>query len=205
MSSLANRIKSNALPVEIAKVGLACFGFSAQSFVVPKRQISDTSVQAGHRMCNFHRRTHPSSDFVRGDSKIVSDPWSCSFANRVKSMLASARQRATKHDVPFDLTQQQVDTLAQRTVMCPALTDLKLKYLPGPICGASASLDRFDPQLGYVWDNVWIISMRANQIKSNATAVQILTVARWFNSKTTSGNIPAELLETVDTIVEGAE
>lgn len=42
------------------------------------------------------------------------------------------------------------------------------------------SLDKIRPSLGYVRGNVAIISNRANMIKSDATADEVLKVATWL-------------------------
>lgn len=45
------------------------------------------------------------------------------------------------------------------------------------------SLDRFDPNKGYVAGNVFVISMRANTLKSNATYEEILKVAKYLSRR----------------------
>jgi hypothetical protein len=44
----------------------------------------------------------------------------------------------------------------------------------------SPSLDRFIPELGYVRENVRVISWRANRLKSDATLEEIESVARYM-------------------------
>lgn len=54
---------------------------------------------------------------------------------------------------------------------------MKLVYqASGGRLPASASLDRLDSSRGYTPDNVWVISWRANQIKSNATLSELRTL-----------------------------
>jgi hypothetical protein len=48
------------------------------------------------------------------------------------------------------------------------------------MCDESASLDRFIPSQGYTKENCAVLSMLANNIKTNATAGQVLQVARWM-------------------------
>ena len=48
----------------------------------------------------------------------------------------------------------------------------------------SPSLDRFIPELGYVKDNVAVISWLANRLKSNGTAEQIRKIADWMDAET---------------------
>ena len=46
----------------------------------------------------------------------------------------------------------------------------------------SPSLDRIDPDGGYVVGNVAVISMKANAIKSNATPAEVARVLVWMKS-----------------------
>ena len=45
------------------------------------------------------------------------------------------------------------------------------------VCPNSPSLDRIDSNLGYVKGNVWVISYKANTIKSNASIEELNTIA----------------------------
>lgn len=78
-------------------------------------------------------------------------------------MLRQAKQRARRFGLAFDLC---VDELVIPDY-CPVLG---ISLVAG--CKHSAnspSLDRFDPKLGYIKDNVRVISWRANSLKSNGT------------------------------------
>lgn len=50
------------------------------------------------------------------------------------------------------------------------------------------SIDRRDPSKGYVKGNVWIVSYRANQIKSDATLEELETIARNLRIELEKGN-----------------
>ena len=47
----------------------------------------------------------------------------------------------------------------------------------------SPSLDRLDSSKGYTPDNIWVISNRANEIKSNATLEELERIATAFRAK----------------------
>ena len=52
----------------------------------------------------------------------------------------------------------------------------------------SYSLDKIIPELGYVKGNVWVISNKANMIKSNASLKELQLLTKnlekyWFNKK----------------------
>ena len=83
----------------------------------------------------------------------------------IKKMLAEARRRARQKGLEFLV--QRSDLEIPDT--CPVF-GVRLVYQANwARMAESASLDRFDSSLGYVAGNVWIISWRANQIKSDAT------------------------------------
>lgn len=92
-------------------------------------------------------------------------------------MYQSARRRALKKDLPFDLSKNDILELIGDG-HCPVF-NTPFEMLPG-LTGASASLDRFVPKLGYVKGNCFVISYLANTIKQNATAEQIQLVADWM-------------------------
>jgi hypothetical protein len=50
-------------------------------------------------------------------------------------------------------------------------------------CRDSPSLDRLDSDKGYTPDNIWVISNRANEIKSNATLEELEQIARGLRTK----------------------
>ena len=56
--------------------------------------------------------------------------------------------------------------------MCPLLGVPMWKNSEEP-CANSYSLDRIDSSKGYVKDNVWVISRRANAIKNDATLEEL--------------------------------
>jgi len=65
---------------------------------------------------------------------------------------------------------------------CPALGIL-LEVQSGVASNASPSLDRLDPKRGYVPGNVVVLSVLANQIKSEATSGQVRLVAEWLKKE----------------------
>ena len=93
-------------------------------------------------------------------------------------MRNSAKQRAKKKGLPFDLELADISIPA----FCPALgIPLFVGAGRGPKPNAP-SLDRIVPELGYVRGNVAVISYKANAIKSTATAEEIERVAQWLRT-----------------------
>jgi ribosomal protein L37AE/L43A len=89
---------------------------------------------------------------------------------RLKKMLNGTRGRAKAKGLEFDLTMEDVYAMYPKDGLCPVLGielrfDLGRKHVP--------SLDRFDNNRGYTKDNTYLISMRANILKSDASFDEI--------------------------------
>lgn len=100
----------------------------------------------------------------------------------VRAMLCLARSRCKKTGQEFSLT--QADIVIPKT--CPVL-GIPLSFGLGRGKGQSlaerdgrASLDRIDNSKGYVPGNVVVVSYRANRLKSDATATELLKIARFY-------------------------
>ncbi|HYG26821.1 MAG TPA: hypothetical protein VD906_07930 [Caulobacteraceae bacterium] len=78
-----------------------------------------------------------------------------------KTILERARKRARRQGLPYSLRRQDISLPAR----CPVLgISLRVGQSRSP---ASPSLDRIDPDQGYVPGNVRIISDHANKLKGN--------------------------------------
>lgn len=88
-------------------------------------------------------------------------------------MIQSARMRAHEIGIPCDITSDDIDI----PHTCPIL-GIKLDSSE---CGLKPSLDRIVPRLGYVKGNVCVISMRANRIKSDATADELRRIVNYID------------------------
>ena len=88
-----------------------------------------------------------------------------------RHLLSLAKFRAKKQGIPFDLTVEDI-TIPE---FCPIL-GIKLESGRGKGLLRSdtiPSLDKIRPELGYVRGNVWVISWRANRLKSDASAEEL--------------------------------
>lgn len=105
---------------------------------------------------------------------------------RINNILTTIKARAKRKNLPFNLTQAYLKSIA--TDLCPVF-NIPLMWVrenSNKPCAAyfdSPSLDRINPQLGYVEGNVAWISMKANYIKSNATSQELIKVAKWLKTK----------------------
>ena len=96
--------------------------------------------------------------------------------NPEQMILSAARARAKKKNLPFDLKVEDIII----PEVCPIL-GIKLTRKFGSHGGSesSASLDRIVPEKGYVKGNVRVVSLLANNMKSNATEEQLFMFAKW--------------------------
>lgn len=85
-----------------------------------------------------------------------------------KHMLSDARARASRRGLAFNLSVADI-CIPKR---CPVL-GIEISFRLGKPGPNSPSLDRFDNNLGYTRENVWVISRRANTIKSDATLAEL--------------------------------
>ena len=104
-------------------------------------------------------------------------------ANPFKALVPGYKHRAAKKGVPFDLDKEYLESIWTGT--CPAFgTRLDLPHSKKHPRGAQhinqPSLDRIFPDRGYVKGNVIWISAKANVIKNNASAADILRVGQWL-------------------------
>ena len=87
-----------------------------------------------------------------------------------KYIVRSARRRALLKGIPFDIDYTDIHI----PEYCPLLGIKLNKHVgEGRIFDDSPSLDKIVPELGSVRGNVWIISDRANRIKSNASLEEL--------------------------------
>jgi hypothetical protein len=97
------------------------------------------------------------------------DPWN----TRLKTTRTRAREKGLDHD----LDREYLDTIY--TTHCPVL-GIELSYTENTVLADnSATLDRIDPELGYIKGNVQVLSHKANRMKSNATTEELLQFAEW--------------------------
>lgn len=96
--------------------------------------------------------------------------------NPLRYLVNSARARANRLGIPFDLT---IEDLQPAPQFCPAL-GLELVYgAQGKRLDSCATLDRVRPALGYVRGNVRIISWRANRLKSDSNLDELKAIASY--------------------------
>ena len=93
-----------------------------------------------------------------------------------RQMLQMAKGRAKKEGLPCNL--ESIDDIPKPT-HCPVL-GIELVIGTKRNGPNSPSLDKIIPELGYVKGNIVVVSLRANQIKSDATIDELQAVAKFY-------------------------
>lgn len=99
-------------------------------------------------------------------------------SNREKIMLSSAKSRAKRKGLDFNITIEDIVI----PIICPILGITIDKTIQGSKYNAPA-LDRIDNTKGYIKGNVAIISHRANTLKSNLTIDTIQRIMTYMNQR----------------------
>ncbi len=121
----------------------------------------------------YKRATYP-----RLREKILEQNKSRHAADPRRQMVQAAKRRALRDGLQFSLTIEDL----QMPECCPVFgtpfeTGQKVARPTSP------SLDRLDNTKGYVPGNVWIISRRANVLKSDATIEELKTLVTALEAK----------------------
>lgn len=96
----------------------------------------------------------------------------------VKNILSSAKKRAKIKGLEFDLCEDDISI----PEVCPVLNiPIKTNIGKGNYPD-SISLDRLDPDKGYVKGNVCVISNRANILKRDATLEELQSLVNYLRA-----------------------
>lgn len=101
------------------------------------------------------------------------------LAQPERYLATCARRRARNKGIEFNITHEDIHIPTH----CPILgIELKSHVGEGKHGGQndSPTLDRIDPNKGYVKGNIQVLSHLANMMKSNATAEELHLFADWI-------------------------
>lgn len=97
-----------------------------------------------------------------------------SYQSNIRTrLMMNVKARVRKYDIPFDLELSDI-VIPDK---CPLL-EVEFIIGEGNDYAFTPTIDRIDPTKGYVKNNIRVISMLANRIKSNATKEQLLTFTK---------------------------
>jgi len=137
--------------------------------------IDKTDASKGHRdvckRCSKNRRERERNEKTWRDDAIG-------------MMLVNSRQRAKRSGLPHTLTRDDIIIPTH----CPVLgIELHLENRQGKY--AAPSIDRIDNKRGYTPDNIVIVSVRANILKSDATLTEMKALAKFYDTLNENHNI----------------
>ncbi len=96
--------------------------------------------------------------------------------NPVKKFFQNLKGRAKRENILFNLDMEDIVI----PEFCPVLG---IPIITFSNSDNSPSVDKFNPKLGYVKDNIYVISKRANRIKCDANIEELEKVLFWMKSK----------------------
>jgi len=129
-----------------------------------QKSIRDDAVKRGQESCGCHRGFHLKT---HGRANTIE-------ANMLDRSKSRAKRKGFEHNIDID------DIIVP--AVCPLL-NIPLFQGIDNVCPNSPTLDRIDSNKGYVKGNVWVISYKANTIKSNATVEELEQIARGLRAK----------------------
>ena len=102
--------------------------------------------------------------------------------NPIPQIFFNLIKRAKMKGLPFDLTIHDIKKkLNLAGYKCPVLgVDFRISEVGSKNNDLAPSIDRINPKKGYVRDNIIVVSMKANRIKSDATFDEIRKVANFY-------------------------
>jgi hypothetical protein len=95
------------------------------------------------------------------------DPNAISKTTEYK-MLARAKSRAKKHNLPFNLELDDIVIPEKCPLLGIEIESTEVRNSPN-----NPSLDKIIPEKGYIKGNVWVISNRANTLKNDASIQEL--------------------------------
>lgn len=103
--------------------------------------------------------------------------------NTLSYQLRTIKNKCKKLGIPFNITLDQIE----QPEYCPVL-GIKLNYAWGggggfTTKGNKASIDKLIPELGYVLGNVFVISWRANKLKSDMNFDEISGIFNYMKER----------------------
>lgn len=101
-----------------------------------------------------------------------------------RKFIKEIRHRANQKGIPVDSRENLLEVPFPE--ICPVLGCL-LKFNKGVWGDDSYSFDKFNPNLGYIKDNIRVISYRANSLKRNSKLEELTKVIQHMSKQATTG------------------
>ena len=98
--------------------------------------------------------------------------------NPEKYLIQAARSRATMYGLRFTLKEDDI----RIPTHCPIL-GIKLRKNIGGMKDNSVSIDRINNRKGYTPDNIVVVSLRANRLKSDASLDELKKITKFYSNR----------------------
>ena len=148
--------------------------------IVPHEKVDRTEYLKKYYQDNKEKRVASSKKYRQDNKeKIAESVKKYRQDNKEKLIVRSAKTRANKNNVPFDIDEDYIKKIWPKHNICP-IFKIKLEQSNLHTGDQSPSLDRIIPKLGYVKGNVQIMSSKANRIKNNATFEELIIIGKYY-------------------------
>ena len=104
--------------------------------------------------------------------------------NQKIQLFRSAKRRSIEHNLPFDIDLNYIETVWPIDNICP-IRKVKLIVGTNQSRNDSPSIDRIIPHLGYIKNNIVIMSYLANKTKADASIKELKKIKKNIKNKPT--------------------
>ena len=169
----------------------------------PECRCCDQIHENGFRWCAGHQTTHPVSEFAidkrrkdglssycKEEVKQRREIYRAQPEAKIKAA-KSAKERQQRNPQAYMLQHIKsrtkrlgiICTITETDILipeyCPVFPWIALTINNGKLGASSATVDRIDPELGYIPGNIQVMSHKANAMKQNATTKELKAFADW--------------------------
>lgn len=102
------------------------------------------------------------------------------YVPEIKVIYNRLKGSAKSRGIPFNLTITDLNNLTY-PITCPIL-GIPIKFNRGKAEDNSISIDRIDSTKGYEIDNIVVISLKANKLKSNSTKEELQKLSEFYKN-----------------------
>lgn len=117
---------------------------------------------------------------------LIQKDYRGTLKGRLVSIFNSAKSRAKKKELDFNITPEDLlELYYQQDGKC-AITNLKMEFKTGPRHRANTfivSLDRKNSEKGYTKDNIQFLCWQVNKMKSSLTEIEFIFWIRIISSR----------------------
>lgn len=202
ISKRANTIKNNSTLEEMEKLVNEIENWKKPEIDKTERKRKagkKTELDQTKKICSLCREEKNISEFHKNNGTKVGISNRCIKCTALSSMIKNAKAR---NKFVVDIDPWFLCQFAKNVIHCSILGVPLLFGGTGKIQDNSASIDRFDTSKGYTENNVWIISHKANRMKSDATLTEIKKVLEYMKQKSISIG-PVEHIGPVESVGAG--